>query len=59
MVPANTSLKVVKTVLGKSTGGDDDILICEDGSAWKRLDNYESDATATSQRAILRNGMVG
>ena len=58
MVPGTASLKIVRTIPGQSTGTDDDVLIAEDGSTWKRTTGLESASTAPGPTAVLRNGRI-
>jgi len=58
MVPETTSLRVVRVIPGQTTGGDDDTLVAEDGSRWKRVSASQVDATAPASTAILRNGRI-
>ena len=58
MAPGTTSSRIVRTIPGQSTGPDDDILVAEDGSMWKRRIGSETDATAPAMTAKLINGRI-
>lgn len=57
MVPGNWPAKIVKRISGSGTTSDGDILIDENGSAWKLLSESESryyGSSSQTQIAIIR-----
>jgi hypothetical protein len=51
-------LRVVSTIPGSSTSGDDDRLVAEDGSIWAPVSPFEVDSTALAITRTLEDGYL-
>lgn len=58
MAPDNKCRVIVRTIPGRMTGGDDDIYVCADGSAWQRLSYDDSNSTTGAAGAFLHGNKV-
>lgn len=56
MIFPNNCRRIVRTIPGQSTGGDDDRYVCADGTVWKRVPYSEVDSTTVGVRAYKHGG---
>jgi hypothetical protein len=51
--------RIVRTIHGQMTGGDDNVFVCDDNSTWTRMPDFTSTPTTGSgPTAYLHNGSV-